>query len=169
MISLKSNLWLLAVCSMLALGACSSKDAELQRFIETTKAGPGGRVEGIPELKPYDTIAYNGTGRRSPFMPGGSGASSTVVRQASTRNREFLEQFPLDTLKFVGTIRMGQTTYGLLKVSDGRVHRVATGNYIGQNDGRITQIAANKISVSEVIPDGLGGYMARAAAISLSE
>jgi type IV pilus assembly protein PilP len=103
-------------------------------------------------------------------MPGGSGASSdSNVRRVSNRNREFLEQFSLDTLKFVGTIRMGQTTYGLLQVADGRVHRVTAGNYVGQNDGRIVQITQSKISVSEVIPDGLGGYMERAAAISLSE
>jgi type IV pilus assembly protein PilP len=159
-----------ALAVALALGACSSKDAELDQFIAQTKAEPGGRVEPIPELKPYDTIAYNGTGRRSPFMPGGSGNSSNPgVRPTTNRNREFLEQFSLDTLKFVGTIRLGQTTYGLLKVTDGRVHRVTTGNYIGQNDGKIVQISPSKISVSEVIPDGLGGYIERPAAISLSE
>jgi type IV pilus assembly protein PilP len=49
------------------------------------------------------------------------------------------------------------------------VHRVAVGNYIGQNDGKITDIAGNKISVTEVVPDGLGGYMERTAAIGLSE
>ena len=64
---------------------------------------------------------------------------------------------------------MGQTTYGLLQVTDGRVHRVTTGNYVGQNDGKIVQITPSKINVAEVIPDGLGGYMERAAAISLSE
>jgi type IV pilus assembly protein PilP len=159
-----------ALFAALALGACSSKDTDLDRFIAQTKVEPGGRVEPIPELKPYDTIAYNGVNRRSPFLPGGSGGSSNPnVRPTTNRNREFLEQFPLDTLKFVGTIRLGQTTYGLLKVTDGRVHRVTAGNYVGQNDGRIVQITQGKISVAEVIPDGLGGYMERAAAISLSE
>jgi type IV pilus assembly protein PilP len=166
----RHTLRLAALALALALGACSSKDSELEQFIAQTKVEPGGRVEPIPELKPYDTIAYNGTNRRSPFLPGGSGnSSSSNVRPTSNRNREFLEQFPLDTLKFVGTIHIGQTTYGLLKVTDGRVHRVTSGNYVGQNDGRILAITPSKISVSEVIPDGLGGYMERPAAISLSE
>jgi type IV pilus assembly protein PilP len=166
----RNTLRVAAMFTALALAACSSKDAELEQFIAATKVEPGGRVEPIPELKPYDTIAYVGAARRSPFVPGGSGASSSSnVRPTTTRNREFLEQFSLDTLKFVGTIRIGQTTYGLLQVADGRVHRVSIGSYVGQNDGKIVQITQSKISVSEVIPDGLGGYMERAAAISLSE
>jgi len=170
MITHSQTLKIAVLATALALGACSSKDSELEQFIAQTKSEPGGRVEPIPELKPYDTINYVSTGRRSPFMPGGSGASSNPgVRPTSNRSREFLEQFSLDTLKFVGTIRLGQTTYGLLKVTDGRVHRVTTGNYIGQNDGKIVSITPSKISVTEVIPDGLGGYMERAAAISLSE
>ena len=45
---------------------------------------------------------------RSPFVPGGSGAGgSQGVRPDSKRNREFLEQFSLDTLQMVGTLRMG--------------------------------------------------------------
>lgn len=168
--SMSNTLRVAAVAAALALGACSSKDAELDQFIAQTKAEPGGRVEPIPELKPYDTITYVGTNRRSPFMPGGSGSGSNPgVRPTVNRPREFLEQFSLDTLKFVGTIRLGQTNYGLLKVTDGRVHRVTTGNYIGQNDGRIVSITPSKISVTEVIPDGLGGYIERPAAISLSE
>ena len=52
---------------------------------------------------------------------------------------------------------------------DGRVAQVQVGNYVGQADGRINTIADNKISVTEVVPDGLGGYIERPAAIGLSE
>ena len=152
------------------LFGCSSKDSALTEFIEATKTEPGGRVEPLPEVKPYDSFVYAGNVKRSPFVPGGSGAGSNPgVRPTTNRNREFLEQFSLDTLKMVGTMKLGGTNFGLVRVSDGRVHRVTVGNYIGQNDGKITDIAANKISVTEVVPDGLGGYMERAAAIGLSE
>lgn len=161
---------ILMLGSMGLLYGCSSKDGELTEFIEATKSEPGGRVEPLPEVRPYDSFVYAGTAKRSPFVPGGSGVGSNPgVRPTTNRNREFLEQFSLDTLKMVGTLKLGGTNYGLVKVSDGRVHRVAVGNYIGQNDGKITDIAGNKISVTEVVPDGLGGYMERAAAIGLSE
>ena len=152
------------------LAGCSGRDASLNEFIEATKAEPGGRVEPLPEVKPFDSFAYGASVKRSPFVPGGSGtASNANVRPNVNRPREFLEQFSLDTMKMVGTLQISNRKFGLLKVPDGRVHRVEVGNYVGQSDGRITAIADNKISVTEVVPDGLGGYIERPAAIGLSE
>ena len=85
----------------------------------------------------------------------------------SKRNREFLEQFSLDTLKMVGTFRVGGQMYGLVQTKDGLVHRVSRGNYLGQNEGKITDITPSKISLVEIVPDGLGGYMERPAALGL--
>src|SRR6187401_443934 len=154
-------LWL-AVSS---LAGCSSKDTELEQFIIDTKKEPGGRVEPLPELKPYETYAYESGSMRSPFMPGGSGGSGPGVRPDSRRNREFLEQFSLDTLRMVGTLRLADRTYGLVKTKDGLVHRVLPGNYMGQADGRVTEVTPSKINVVEIVPDGLGGYMERPASL----
>jgi type IV pilus assembly protein PilP len=106
---------------------------------------------------------------RSPFMPGGSGGgASASLRPDQRRNREFLEQFSLDTLRMVGTLRLADRTYGLIKTKDGLVHRVLPGNYLGQSDGRVTEISASKISVVEIVADGLGGYMERPASLGLN-
>jgi type IV pilus assembly protein PilP len=162
--------WLL-VAGVLALsstlGGCSSKDDELERFIEETKKEPGGSVKALPELKPYETYAYESSAMRSPFMPGGSGGPGPL-RPDSRRNREFLEQFSLDTLRMVGTLRMADRTYGLVKTKDGLVHRVLPGNYMGQADGRVTEITPSKISVVEIVADGLGGYIERPASLALN-
>jgi type IV pilus assembly protein PilP len=152
-----------------ALSGCSSKDDELNQFITDTKKKPGGRIEPLPELKPYETYAYAAADMRSPFMPGGSGAGSAAgLRPDTRRNREFLEQFSLDTLRMVGTLRLNDRTYGLIKTKDGLVHRVLPGNYMGQADGKVTEITPSKISVVEVVPDGLGGYMERPAQLALN-
>ncbi|HTP39824.1 MAG TPA: pilus assembly protein PilP [Steroidobacteraceae bacterium] len=154
----------------LALSGCSSRDADLDRFIEATKKEPGGHVEALREVKPYESFTYADKDLRSPFMPGGSGASGAGgPRPITNRNREFLEQFPLDTLKMVGTLNLGGNSYGLVQARDGRVHRVLVGNYLGQNDGRITAISPSKINVTEVVPDGLGGYIERPASLGLNE
>ena len=151
------------------LTGCSSRDNELDQFISDTMKEPGGRVEPLPELKPYETYAYESATMRSPFMPGGSGTGSAAgLRPDVRRNREFLEQFSLDTLRMVGTLRLSDRTYGLIKTKDGLVHRVLPGNYLGQADGRVTEISASKISVVEIVPDGLGGYMERTASLGLN-
>lgn len=158
-------------CALLgALSACSSADDELMRFIEETKKEPGGRVEPLPEVKPYETFIYSAASLRSPFMPGGSGGpGKSGVRPDQKRNREFLEQFPLDTLKMVGTLKLGNHYYGLVQTKDHLVHRVVVGNYLGQSDGRITSITPSKITLVEIVPDGLGGYIERPAALALAE
>ncbi len=157
-----------ALAATTLLAGCSGRDADLANFIATTQKEPGGSVKGLPEVKPYDSYVYSSANLRSPFMPGGARSANTP-RPEGTRNREFLEQFSLDTLRMVGTLALGGHTYGLVQVPDGRVQRVLVGNHAGQNDGKITDITATKISLTELVPDGLGGYIERPAAIALSE
>jgi len=151
------------------LAGCGGRSSDLDRFIDTTKKEPGGRVEPLPEVKPYEAFAYTDQNLRSPFVPGGSGTASSGVRPDEHRNREFLEQFSLDTLKMVGTLNLGGSRYGLVQTKDGRVHRVVVGEHVGQNDGKITEITPAKIALVEIIPDGLGGYIERPAALALNE
>jgi type IV pilus assembly protein PilP len=161
----------LACAAYAVLTACSSADGELARFIEDTKKEPGGRVEPLPEIKPYETFIYAASDMRSPFLPSspGSGAGINGVRPDSKRNREFLEQYSLDTLRMVGTLRLGASMFGLVQTKDGLVHRVTAGNHIGQAEGKITDITPSKISLIEIVPDSAGGYMERPAALALNE
>ena len=161
---------LIACVLYASLVACSSADNDLARFIDDTKKEPGGRVEPLPEVKPYETFIYAAGTMRSPFQPGGAGnAGSAGLRPDSKRNREFLEQFSLDTLKMVGTLKLSGHMFGLVQTKDGLVHRVVPGNYLGQADGKITDITPSKISLIEIVPDGLGGYMERRASLGLNE
>ena len=161
----------LACLGYVLLAACSSADDELNRFIEETKHEPGGRVEPLPEIKPYETYVYADSEMRSPFMPSapGAGAGLAGVRPDQKRNREFLEQFSLDTLRMVGTLRLGGSMFGLVQTKDGLVHRVSVGEHLGQAEGKITEITPSKISLVEIVPDSLGGYMERPAALGLNE
>jgi len=157
------------------LAACGSDNDDLDQYINEIKAKPGGRIEPLPEITPYEVFTYraDAEGVRSPFVPdtpqvATSGAGGGI-RPDSERSREFLEGFPLDTLRMVGTLDIGGTTYGLVQTSDGLIHRVVPGNYMGQNDGRITDISESEIEIVEIISDGIGGYIERDAAISLSD
>lgn len=157
--------------SLVGLTACSNNLDELKQKVAEIKARPGDRIEPLPEIKPYEAFKYDAGGERSPFIPSVSAKSNlaTTARPDVKRPREFLEQFPLDTLQMVGTLQLQGKTFGLLQGKDGLVHRVQIGNYIGQADGRVTGITNNKVSVLELVPDGLGGYIERPAALSLKE
>jgi type IV pilus assembly protein PilP len=153
----------------LVLTGCSSGMDELRAEIEAAKARPGGRIEPLPEVVPYESYAYSQSGERSPFLQSLAGESGAGPRPDSKRAREYLEQFPLDTLKMVGTLRLGGANYGLVQTKDGLIHRVLPGNHLGQNDGRITSVNDARIAVVEIVPDGLGGYIERQAALAVSD
>ena len=161
--------YLMAAGLMLALAGCGGDMDDLLAYVDEVKARPGGRIEPLPQIKPYETFAYEAESQRSPFVPDTQQAAGqpTGPRPDTTRNKEFLEQFPLDTLAMVGTLEREGKTYGLVQTQDGLVHRVLPGNYVGQNDGRIVTISSAEIEVEELVPDGIGGFFKRSAAISL--
>ena len=164
----------IVLAAALGLAACGGDMDDLDQYINQVKATPGGRIDPLPEITPYEVFTYvaDAQGLRSPFVPDtpqATGAAGTGVRPDSDRSREYLEGFPLDTLGMVGTLYIGETMYGLVQTSDGLIHRVVPGNYLGQNDGRITDISESEILLVEIISDGIGGYIERDAAISLSD
>jgi len=162
----------IAVLASFMAAGCTGGQSDLQKWIEDTKKKPGGRIQALPEVKPYETFVYSAGAVRSPFQPQGPGAiggGSAGLRPSSRRNREFLEGFSLDTLKMVGTFKVRSSFYGLVQSKDGLVHKVQPGNYLGQNDGKVTDISGSKISLVEIIPDGLGGYIERPASLALTD
>ena len=162
---------LLLVAVMMGLTACANDTDELKLKVAEIRARPGERIEPLPEIKPYEAFTYDAAGERSPFIASASAKSNlaTSARPDVKRAREFLEQFPLDTLQMVGTLQVQGKTYGLLQGRDGLVHRVQVGSYVGQADGRVTSISNTKVSVTELVADGLGGYIERPAALTLKE
>lgn len=157
------------MAAALLLGGCGGGLDDLRAEIEQAKQRPGGRIAPLPEVAPYESYAYSMADRRSPFLQSLAGDSGPGPRPDSKRPREFLEQFPLDTLKMVGTLKLGASSYGLVQTKDGLIHRVLPGNRVGQNDGRILSIGDARITVIEIVPDGLGGYLERPAALALSD
>lgn len=173
-----SNLMRLAMAAVLAaagIAGCGGDMDDLDRYINEVKARPGGRIEPLPEITPYEIFTYvaDKEGLRSPFVPDspqpGQSGPGNSTRPDPDRSREFLEQFPLDTLRMVGTLELGETNYGLIQTSDGLIHRVLPGNYMGQNDGRIVSVTESEIQLVEIISDGIGGYLEREAAVGLAD
>jgi type IV pilus assembly protein PilP len=161
----------LVLATLGLLAGCGDDNGELRAKIDEIKAKPGGRIEPLPEVKPYETFAYAASDQRSPFEPGMpvTANAPNALRPDANRPREFLEQFSLDTMRMVGTLRLHGRNYGLVQTKDGLVHRVLPGNYLGQADGRITTIEDGQISLIEIVPDGVGGFIQRPAALALSD
>jgi type IV pilus assembly protein PilP len=161
---------LLALLVML-LVACGGDMSDLEGYIAEVKQRKGGPIEPLPQIKPYETFRYRAETMRSPFVPDAQQANAAMPAGPTpiiNRNKEYLEQFPLDTLSMVGTLERQGDVYGLVQTQDGMVHRVVPGNYIGQNDGRIVGVTDSGIEVEELIADGIGGFFKRSAEIGIN-
>jgi type IV pilus assembly protein PilP len=166
--------WGLAVCAL--LGGCAGGDmSDLQQYVAKVKAREPGPIEPLPEIKQVETFAYQANDRRDPFNAGTPSSEETQVQPATgihpppNHRKEELEQYPLDSLRMVGTLDQDDTTWGLVIAQDGTLYRVRAGNYVGQNYGQITRITEDRIELTEIVPDGMGGWQERQAAIALSE
>ena len=67
------------------------------------------------------------------------------------RKKQPLEAFPLDALKFVGTLQQGSDEWALIKQPDKQVSRIKVGEYMGQNYGRVAAIKNDSLKLEETI------------------
>jgi len=169
----------LLIIVTLILSSCNQEVGDLQQFVSQTKDKPPGRVEPIPAFIPYQNFEYTTQNLRDPFkavdfrrpeqVPDAISDTATGPRPDIDRVREPLEDFPLDTLRFKGTVTQRGTKWGLIFAPDNTIHRVLEGNFMGQNHGRIISLSDGAIDLTEIVPDGLGNYIERSAALALIE
>lgn len=156
----------------LMLAACSKDNTDLFEFIEQTKNTNVGSVQPLPQFEPYESFTYAANELRDPFIANVEldESESTVTDSLSPdqrRPRQPLEAFPLDTLAMVGILEQQDNQWALIKDPQNVVHRVQLGNYMGRNEGRVTAITETDISLIEIVPDGIGGYVERDASIAI--
>lgn len=167
-----------AVILTIGLAGCTNPDVhDLEQFVEETRAAQKGRIDPLPQFKPFETYAYSATQMRDPFAvwrdpsdaPQASKGNGTGLQPDMTRRKEALESFPLDSLRMVGTLSRTDGRWVIIRAPDGLVHRVKEGNYLGQNHGKIIALNEDRIDLKEIVPDGLGGWQERQAVLTLVE
>jgi|HigsolmetaAR201D_1030396.scaffolds.fasta_scaffold03104_6 Tfp pilus assembly protein PilP len=160
-----------AVAGALLLAGCAPDTSDLDKYIVEVKARRSTAIEPIPEMKAFESFVYPDDLERDPFSAPELVAvqPSSGPRPDSTRPRELLEEFPLDSLRMMGTLHQKTNLWALIKDPQGTIHRVQIGNYLGQNHGRVTYIDEQQVKVSELIPDGSGGWIQREAALAVKE
>ena len=163
---------------ILGLAGCINDDkSDLTQFIKSVKDRPKGRIQPLPEIKVVEPFIFNPDGLRDPFraverivaeesLDSGSGLG---IRPDTTRRKEELEGYSLDTLRMVGTVTKNKSLWGLIKASDGTIHRIQKGNHMGRNYGEIIRILDDRIELMEIIPDKPGTWREQQASLALTE
>jgi type IV pilus assembly protein PilP len=168
MFATRNGLLLACLCTLLA--GCSPSTRELEAWVQEVKARPAPPLDPLPVMKQFETFEYAAQGLRDPFSaPVPDRESGNGKGPDPNRRKEALEAYPLDSLSMVGTIGSGAGLVALLMAPDKVTYRVTTGNYVGQNDGRITGVYEDRIEIVELVPDGAGGWLERQAKVALEE
>ena len=175
--SLKGYLHISVVMMVLFLSGCTEGTSDLEAWVADVKSRPQKGVDPLPEIIPYKTFIYDKSGARDPFDDSifrpkiGQTAPKHFSSITPDTNRvpEYLESFPLDTLRMVGTMQQDEQTWALIKTPDNTIQRVLDGNYLGQNNGKIISITDDKVELAEIVPDEFGGWRERSTSIALSE
>ncbi|MBT8445636.1 MAG: pilus assembly protein PilP [Gammaproteobacteria bacterium] len=171
---------------VLALSGCVSKDySDLEAYVAEVLEREGGRIDPPPELAVYEPYIYQSgsNGGRNPFVSflarqepeidDKEGAvpvdQQKFVNEISTHKLEELEQYPIDALRMVGTMRNDNNLWGIVLDPTGVTHRVVVGNYLGDNYGKIVSIDEDQIELRELVQETGGRWEERSAALALAE
>jgi type IV pilus assembly protein PilP len=164
--------WLL----MMGLAGCGGGDmADLKTYVAEVKSRHKGAVEPLPEVKTVEPFTFIAEDLRDPFVLDEKSQEpeeekvESGIRPDTTRPREELESYELDSLRMVGTVNQQGALWGLVRANDGTIHRVRNGNYMGKNYGKIINIKENLIELVEIFSDSPGAWHERKASLDLAE
>lgn len=161
----------------LITGCGSGEHEDIKQWMAESSQDLKGKVPPLPELKPFPVVSYDASNKLDPFTSSrieperkqGSG----VNQPDFNRPREQLENFPLETISYIGLVSKSKTKakHALVQVDD-VVYQVAKGNYLGQNYGRIAEITDSEIIIKEIVQDPSGlstDWVERQMALQLQE
>jgi type IV pilus assembly protein PilP len=163
------SLYLGVAVLVVACGGESHQD--LRAWMQEQGKGVKGKLDPLPQVKPYEPFAYNAFDLPDPFKPRKIEPMKGASKLAPdlSRRKEPLEAFPLESLQMVGTLQRGKTTYALVRTTEKDVYQIKVGNYMGQNFGVVVDINDGEIRLKELVQDGAGDWTERTSTIQLAE
>jgi len=156
--------------AMLA-GCGESSHQDLRNWMAEQGKGVRGKLDPLPQIKPYEPFAYADFDLPDPFKPRKiepvKGESTSKLAPDLNRRREPLEAYPLEGLSMVGTLEKGKALYALVKTPERDIYQVRQGNHMGQNFGVIVGISDTEIKLKELMQDGAGDWSERSSTLNL--
>ena len=158
---------ILILLALLVVGCDSYEDAGLTRYIKKIKSRPAKPIEPIPKFEPLSKFKYpENANRRNPFKPVAIEKQATIAAPDTTRPKQPLEAFPLDSLAFVGVLQQGRNNWALIRQPGDIISRVKAGDYMGKNFGQVISVSDDAIVVEETVQVG-GNWEKKKAVIKL--
>ena len=166
----KYSMIILTVCIAVGLTACGEHEQKhkLRSYVQKIKSRSAKAIEMIPSFKKPPKFTYAHSNRRSPFRPFIVKRDNNGLRPDENRQKQALEAFPIDSLRMVGILEENNNVWAIISAPDNAVYKIAQGQYIGQNYGKVVKITKQDINIKETIL-GQQGWEHRPASLILVE
>src|SRR5690349_25086325 len=115
----------------LVLAGCSGEShQDLRAWMQEQGKGAKGKLDPLPQIKPYEPFTYNAYDLPDPFKPRKIEPAKGSNRLAPdlARRREPLEAYPLEARSMVGTLERGKGVYALVRTPEKDIYQIRPGN-----------------------------------------
>lgn len=158
------------------MGCFGEENSDLHAYIKQVKARKPGKIDPIPKPQPTPPYIYLEAELRDPFtefIKQGEVFDTQVSKQPPPEPHPHypLEDYPLNSLKMVGTLEQRGVRWALIQTQDGALVRTKKNEYMGQENGKIVRITETEIELQETVNDGTGSgnWVKRQAILTITE
>lgn len=170
------GLGMLGVFGAALLSGCGTSEDELQQWMEQERREAKPNVTPLSPPKKFDPQPYVASNGVEPFsnrkltvaLKQEARQPNSLLASEINRRKEPLEAYPLDSMSMVGSVVKQGRQFALLRV-DNLLYQVKTGDYLGQNYGKVTQITETDVTLREVVQDAAGEWIERTSSLQLQE
>lgn len=169
-ISGKSGFTMIFFWSLFLLFACDGNQPfqDIKTYIEqlkqakvdTSEDGKPVQATDIPEP---EQVKFKEQIKRSPFdvLDAGPAKSGALTNP--------LQAYPLDMLRFVGTVTKDGTTVAFVAAPDNKIYQVKVGDVMGDRDAKVLSIDSDRISLMEETTDANNAAIKQVMTLQLKE
>ena len=160
----------------IALGSCKELQQEdIKVWINANQKNTTTHTTSLEEQEISKVFTYQANDRIDPFDSKKIALLSTADPSAGNnispdvqRTRETLEQYAIDSLRMVGTLRKTGKIIALIQIEK-MIYQVHVGSYLGQDMGRVIKISEDVMQVEETTQDVGGEWRKRLVEIKMKE
>ena len=169
--------WFAVMVLSIGLTGCFDDVSDINEFMAKVDRDTPRGIEPIKEVREFAHIGYDSEQIRDPVSKPKAEAVQDKLAQMQDclqpdhkRSKEALELYALTNLTMKGTMGYQDDPWALIEaVSDGSLHRVSVGNFMGLFRGRITAVNNTQIQLIEMVPDGTGCFKERSTVVDIND
>lgn len=160
----------------IVLGACQElPEEDIKAWINANQNMTASHIASPEDQENFPAFKYQAKDRIDPFdskkialLYTDHPSVGTIYSPDMHRTRQVLEQYAIDSLRMVGTLRRPGKIIALIEVEK-VLHPIHVGSYLGLDMGRVIKISEDAVQIEETTQDANGEWRKRMVEIKMKD